>query len=124
MEETASSSAATAAVLTTSVAVVADDPKPLAPAQKYGLKIAFSSQLTANIRAQESKRPDALIHDPFAALIAGDVPANHANFVLRKYDSKDEGKYHRISSIHTFVYMLEICSIKFYITLPVSSTIV
>jgi O-methyltransferase involved in polyketide biosynthesis len=61
--------------------------------RRYASKIGYSSQLTANLRAQESKRKDALFVDPFAQMLAGNIPANHANFVLRKYSSKSQGNW-------------------------------
>lgn len=50
----------------------------------WDIKISFSCRLVAMLRAQETKRPDALFQDPYAELLAGGLQI-HSNYLYRKY---------------------------------------
>jgi hypothetical protein len=68
--------------------------------------VAYSARLTASIRAEETKRAagassgaaSALVCDPFAAALAGDVQPNHTHFVFRKFQAPHASKLAEASS--------------------------
>jgi hypothetical protein len=50
------------------------------------------SQQVAGLRAEESRRPDALFTDPLAAWLADGVTASHAHFLFRASPNDREGR--------------------------------